>query len=137
MLIEQDSCFPGPKNRHVLETDMITAVLPGIRAYYFFLSKVRLQDCEIYVLQSRHFWLEIPLEKKIIREKNGQRMCFIKSNKAFKWFWLCTCSILYTKIVFFLSVFCLLSLDVKIFLDESKTSKTPRFMIYWNVNLFD
>lgn len=69
MLIEQDSCFPGPKNRHVLETDMITAVLPGIRAYYFFLSKVRLQDCEIYVLQSRHFWLEIPLEKKIIREK--------------------------------------------------------------------
>lgn len=66
MLIEQDSCFPGPKNRHVLETDMITAVLPGIRAYYFFLSKVRLQDCEIYVLQSRHFWLE---KKKIIREK--------------------------------------------------------------------
>lgn len=81
MLIEQDSCFPGPKNRHVLETDMITAVLPGIRAYYFFLSKVRLQDCEIYVLQSRHFWLEIPLEKKIIREKNGQRMCFIYSNQ--------------------------------------------------------
>lgn len=75
MLIEQDSCFPGPKNRHVLETDMITAVLPGIRAYYFFLSKVRLQDCEIYVLQSRHFWLEIPLEKKIIRVKKKAKEC--------------------------------------------------------------
>lgn len=78
MLIEQDSCFPGPKNRHILETDMITAVLPGIKAYYFFLSKVRLEDCEIYVLESRHFWNGIPLEKKKIeREKNGQRMCLI------------------------------------------------------------
>lgn len=78
MLIEQDSCFPGPKNRHVLETDMITAVLPGIRAYYFFLSKVRLQDCEIYVLQSRHFlaW-NSSWEKKNNQRKNGQRMCFI------------------------------------------------------------
>lgn len=75
MLIEQDSCFPGPKNRHVLETDMITAVLPGIRAYYFFLSKVRLQDCEIYVLQSRHFWLEIPLEKKIIIREKMAKEC--------------------------------------------------------------
>lgn len=69
MLIEQDSCFQGPKNRHILETDMITAVLPWIKAYYFFLSKVRLEDCEIYVLESRHFWLGIPLEKKIIRKK--------------------------------------------------------------------
>lgn len=39
-------------------------------------------------------------------------------------------------LVFFSLFFCLLSFDVKIFLDESKTSKTPRF-IYWNVNLFD
>lgn len=45
----------------------------------------------------------------------------------------------YVRVVhcFFFSVFWLLSFDVKIFMDESKTSKTPTFMIYWNVNLFD
>lgn len=131
MLIEQDSCFPGPKNRHVLETDMITAVLPGIRAYYFFLSKVRLQDCEIYVLQSRHFWLEIPLEKKkIIREKMAKECASYNQIKL-------SSDSDYVRVVFyirtlffFLSVFWLLSFDVKIFMDESKTSKAPTFMIY-------
>lgn len=129
MLIEQDSCFPGPKNRHVLETDMITAVLPGIRAYYFFLSKVRLQDCEIYVLQSRHFWLEIPLEKKKESEKKMAKECAsynqIKLSSDSDYvrvvFYIRT-------LVFFSLFFCLLSFDVKIFLDESKTSKTPRFI---------
>lgn len=131
MLIEQDSCFPGPKNRHVLETDMITAVLPGIRAYYFFLSKVRLQDCEIYVLQSRHFWLEIPLEKKkIIREKMAKECASYNQIKL-------SSDSDYVRVVFyirtlffFFSVFWLLSFDVKIFMDESKTSKAPTFMIY-------
>lgn len=38
----------------------------------------------------------------------------------------------YVRVVhcFFFSVFWLLSFDVKIFMDESKTSKTPTFMIY-------
>lgn len=129
MLIEQDSCFPGPKNRHVLETDMITAVLPGIRAYYFFLSKVRLQDCEIYVLQSRHFWLEIPLEKKkIIREKMAKECASYNQIKL-------SSDSDYVRVVFYirtlffsLSVFCLLSFDVKIFWNESETSKTPTFI---------
>lgn len=45
--------------------------------------------------------------------------------------------VFYIRTLFFFSVFWLLSFDVKIFMDESKTSKTPTFMIYWNVNLLD